>query len=91
MRPSRVGAALPGSGGLSSSPPALLALPHGSQATLPFPQVETCSWPPQPWTQCWRASQGPGVPLAPQVSAEGSSSSWSPLVPTPGLHLGQQS
>ena len=83
------GMPVPAPGDLSSSPPAPPALPPTSRAALPFPQMQTRSWPLPPWTRCWRASQGPGAPPALQVSTEGHSTGWSSLVTPPGLGLDQ--
>lgn len=75
-------------GELRSSTPALLALPHQSQAALLCPQTETHSWLLLLWTQCWPASQGPGAPPALQVSAQGSHTAWSGLGTPLELGLG---
>lgn len=48
----------------------LQTAPKASSTPCSLPQartMETCSWPPPPWTRYWRAFRGPGAPLALQV------------------------
>lgn len=76
VRPSGVRVPALALGDLRPSLQALPAPPCQVTGHLLFPQMETHSWLLPPWTRCWRVSRGPGVPPAPQVSAEGSSTEW---------------